>query len=49
MAVLREGEREIGFMKISGPRMEPCGTPEVTGVRVETLPSRTTRWDRAVR
>ena len=52
VAVLREGVREIGFikmLKISGPRMEPCGTPEVTGVRVETLPSRATRWDRDVR
>jgi len=40
--------RDNEFMKIlniRGPRMEPWGTPEVTGTRSEVVPSSTTRWN----
>ena len=32
--------------KSNGPRMEPCGTPEVISTKHENLPSISTRWDR---
>jgi len=41
------GTLEMEFMKIlkiRGPKMEPCGTPEVTGMKSEETPSSTTRW-----
>ena len=41
------GRVEIEFMKMlkrSGPRMEPCGTPDVTCAALEQVPSRTTFW-----
>ena len=45
---LEEGGRvEIEFMKMlkrSGPRMEPCGTADVTCAALEQVPSRTTFW-----
>ena len=41
------GRVEIEFMKMlkrSGPRMEPCGTADVTCAALEQMPSRTTFW-----
>ena len=32
--------------KRSGPRTEPCGTPELTGTSSEDSPSKTTAWVR---
>ena len=32
--------------KSIGPKMLPCGTPEVTGDHEEPVPSTTTRWVR---
>ena len=46
------GILEIEFIKMlnmRGPKIDPCGTPEVTGVVVDDLPSRTTCWDLEVR
>ena len=32
-------------MKRSGPRIEPCGTPEVTGRDEKEAPETTTCWE----
>lgn len=32
----------ITILKSNGPRMEPCGTPEVTLAGLEVVPSSTT-------
>ena len=29
----------------TGPKTEPCGTPESTGIEEDDFPSRTTLWD----
>ena len=29
-----------------GPRIDPCGTPEVTGRALDVAPNIVTRWDR---
>jgi len=39
-----DGIHEDIELKIRGPKMEPCGTPEVTGMKSEETPSSTTRW-----
>ena len=36
-------------MKRRGPRIEPCGTPEITGILKEVAPSTTTCCEREVR
>ena len=33
------------IMKNSGPKIKPCGTPEVTGAMEDDRPETTTRWD----
>ena len=33
------------IMKKSGPRIEPCGIPEVTRAMEDDRPETTTRWD----
>ena len=35
--------------KISGPRTEPCGTPDMTGCGADFLPETSTVWSRPVR
>ena len=46
------GRLVIEFMAMlsrRGPRMEPWGTPEVTGAWSEVVPSRTTHCSQSVR
>ena len=46
------GTLEMEFMKIlksKGPRMEPWGTPDVTGVGSNVVPSKTTFCSLSVR
>ena len=45
LAFLDSESSDIGSIKMlnrSGPRIEPCGTPEVTGTGLEAIPFRTT-------
>ena len=44
-----KGKDAISFRcnkKSNGPRIEPCGTADLTGNHVEQLPLRTTLWKR---
>ena len=47
--VTREGRSLIYRRKRSGPRTDPCGTPEVTGTWSDLMPYTTTDWDLPIR
>ena len=47
--LMQEGRSFIYNRKSRGPRIDPCGTPDVTGSQCEVVLSHVARWCLSVR